>query len=547
MQPINNTYLQNVKINSIQADDNDRPIDEPHVAELMESITGGSLESPVRLSKDLVLISGFHRLEACKRLGWSEIPALISDKNMIGNENKDELLKMRKARHDENMVRLDYNEVQKCKAVLELRQIYEHFHPETKKSAIIKKNRQGISTDGIVPFSKDCENRKIMSQKKAQEYTSMATKIVILDEIQDTILATQYDTMLALKKMQPEHQRQFLKEFNDGLVKKPIETLDAIKKDLIDTSPAPTERVEGVDFQQNARMFCSDYLDVIGTLKDGRVNLVLTDAPFNRKVNNEEWDRDFDPIKLMNHCDRILAEDGSALIFCDSVLLNDYLTHALAVDKDGNKICGLNFKQIIHYNKSNRQQSVQSGGSQIKMYNDSVEYILWFTKSDKYTFNSDKIDNSIHVGEKTTLIETPQTAGGERFSGDPGQKGRKSLHACQKRYDIIASLLETHSNRGDLVVDPFLGTGTTAYACAKHGRSVWGTEINPKWFNLAAKRYARQMKTFNPDTAEEVEAYAAAPQIWWSEIEEAEYEEIMQLVIAEELLQEELQESMLDC
>jgi DNA methylase len=70
----------------------------------------------------------------------------------------------------------------------------------------------------------------------------------------------------------------------------------------------------------------------------------------------------------------------------------------------------------------------------------------------------------------------------------PSVTGAGAFHPTQKPLALMEWLVKTYSNRGDLVVDPFLGSGTTAAACAMHGRRFYGCETNRRFFNVACRR-----------------------------------------------------------
>ena len=61
-------------------------------------------------------------------------------------------------------------------------------------------------------------------------------------------------------------------------------------------------------------------------------------------------------------------------------------------------------------------------------------------------------------------------------------------HPTIKPLDIIKTLIENSSRKGDLVLDPFLGSGTTAVACKSLGRNYIGFEINPNYYKIAVDR-----------------------------------------------------------
>lgn len=69
-------------------------------------------------------------------------------------------------------------------------------------------------------------------------------------------------------------------------------------------------------------------------------------------------------------------------------------------------------------------------------------------------------------------------------------KEKKREHATQKPLKIMAWLVETYTNIGDTVLDPFMGSGTTGVACVQTGRNFIGCEIEPQYFEIARKRIA---------------------------------------------------------
>ena len=64
----------------------------------------------------------------------------------------------------------------------------------------------------------------------------------------------------------------------------------------------------------------------------------------------------------------------------------------------------------------------------------------------------------------------------------------KRYHPTQKPSELIQMLIEQYSNKGDLVLDPFLGSGTTAVACVNTGRHYIGFELDPQYYDIACKR-----------------------------------------------------------
>lgn len=66
----------------------------------------------------------------------------------------------------------------------------------------------------------------------------------------------------------------------------------------------------------------------------------------------------------------------------------------------------------------------------------------------------------------------------------------KRVHPTQKPSEIIKNILQDFSNKGDTILDPFLGSGTTAVACAELHRNFIGIEISPEYCTIARQRLA---------------------------------------------------------
>ena len=76
------------------------------------------------------------------------------------------------------------------------------------------------------------------------------------------------------------------------------------------------------------------------------------------------------------------------------------------------------------------------------------------------------------------------------FNVVPNRNGK--LHPTQKPVDLCEWLIKTYSNEGDLVLDPFMGSGTTGIACINTNRNFIGIEKDKKYFEVAKKRLDNQ-------------------------------------------------------
>ena len=113
-----------LSIKEIQVKEGRRSLDTCHVGELADSIREIGLLNPLTIDRDNFLIAGLHRLEAVKRLGWTEVDCTVSSLEGLAAEL---------AEIDENIVRSDMSTLEYGEILLRRKEIYETPHPETKR------------------------------------------------------------------------------------------------------------------------------------------------------------------------------------------------------------------------------------------------------------------------------------------------------------------------------------------------------------------------------------------------------------------------------
>lgn len=201
-----------------------------------------------------------------------------------------------------------------------------------------------------------------------------------------------------------------------------------------------------------------DALEELKKLPDNSVDLILTDIPYG-KVNREsnglrnldKEDADiinFDLDNLITGFCRI--SNGSVYVFCGTEQVSRI--RSKMVDK------GLSTRLII-WKKTNPSPM---NGQYIWL--SGVECCI-YGKHPKATFNEYC---------KNTVLEYPS--------------GRSTDHPTEKPLEMFKYLIKVSSNEGDLVLDPFIGSGTTAVACKQMNRNYLGIELNDEYVKLAKKR-----------------------------------------------------------
>jgi len=229
----------------------------------------------------------------------------------------------------------------------------------------------------------------------------------------------------------------------------------------------------------------ADCLSTLPQIPDNSIDLVLTDPPYNISQKNKiyrdyrsgkradisfdygEWDYGFDILPVLKETKRVLKEYGQWIIFCAEQQIGMY-----------RKWLGENghFKQILIWEKLNPLPQFRKCG-----YRQATEILMWAYKN-----KPKKIDqhfNFLKQEEMKNIFRFPICGGKER-----------TIHPTQKSLGLIMELLKRHSFENDLVLDPFLGSGTTAVACKRLNRNYIGIEKNPKYVKISQDRIKSQSK-----------------------------------------------------
>jgi len=178
------------------------------------------------------------------------------------------------------------------------------------------------------------------------------------------------------------------------------------------------------------------------------------------KTNYGSWDEDFTVEQLgffVEHFYRILKPGGTCIVFFDLWKI----THLKEMLEN------VKFKQIrlVEWIKTNPQPI----NSKVNYLTNCREIALLGIKKSKPTFNS-KYDNGIYY--------------------HPLQGGKHRFHPTQKSLPLFEELIKKHSNPGDLVLDCFAGSATTAVAALNTGRSFMGCEREEEYYTKSLKRLA---------------------------------------------------------
>lgn len=192
-------------------------------------------------------------------------------------------------------------------------------------------------------------------------------------------------------------------------------------------------------------------------LQECKENFLKTGSIYGDKYGVQtdygDWDSQFTLDKLnefIKEFHRVLRNGGTCIVFFDIWKITN-LKDMLEKSK---------FKQLrfIEWIKTNPVPI----NSKVNYLTNSREIALSAIKKSKPTFNS-QYDSGIY--------------------SYPIQGGKNRTHPTQKNLELFKTLIKKHSNEGDLVLDCFLGSGTTAVACNQTKRSFVGCERDEEYYN----------------------------------------------------------------
>lgn len=235
-------------------------------------------------------------------------------------------------------------------------------------------------------------------------------------------------------------------------------------------------------------------------ISDESIDLIFADPPYNLSGNglkwqnkgmggdwymvNENWDKmtDSEYLKFtqnwLKECQRVLKPHGSIYISCTYHNIGELIITL--------KTLGFTPRNIITWHKSNAMPSMTK-----RSFTHSCEYVLFFSKGKNWIFNytdlkkinPDKTKDGLEKQMRDLWI-IPVCQGKERIKGEEG----KAAHPTQKPEKLLERIIIASSNKGNIVLDPFLGSGTTAVVAQRLGRKWIGIESDNKYIKIAEKR-----------------------------------------------------------
>lgn len=238
-----------------------------------------------------------------------------------------------------------------------------------------------------------------------------------------------------------------------------------------------------------------DCLEVIPFLPESFIDLLIVDPPYN-------LDKDFHGKKFKKTSDDVYEEYTETWVKAILPHLKKEATIYVCCDWVSSPSIGRVLKKYFHIQNRITWQREKGRGA-LTNWKNGMEDIWFATNSKNYTFNVEDVKVRRKVIAPYKVDGKPkdweETAEGNFRNTYPSNfwddisipywsMPENTAHPTQKPEKLLAKLILASSNAGDVVFDPFLGSGSTSVTAKKLGRKYVGIEMNPQYCVWAEKR-----------------------------------------------------------
>lgn len=272
-----------------------------------------------------------------------------------------------------------------------------------------------------------------------------------------------------------------------------------------------------------------DCIEILQSFPERSIDLIFADPPYNLQLQNEllrpnqtvvdgvddDWDQfasfaEYDRFTeaWLSACRRVLKDNGALWVI--GSYHNIFRVGTIMMD------LGYWVLNDVIWHKTNPMPNFRG-----TRFTNATETLIWAKKSadqKKYTFNYHAMKTLNDGLQMPNVWHLPLCTGPERIKIN----GRKA-HSTQKPEALLYRVLLASSNPGDIVLDPFFGSGTTGAVAKKLRRRYIGIELEPEYVQIARQRIdSIQMPRFD-DFVLETPSRRKAPRVSFGQLIESQY------------------------
>jgi site-specific DNA-methyltransferase (adenine-specific) len=423
-----------IDVSSIRVVDRKRELGD--IVSLAQSIKDLGLLNPITVLPDHTLVAGYHRLQACKSMGWAEIDANIVALDALNAEL---------AEIDENLIRNELHWFDRDKQLARRKEIYEALHPETKQGAKggwhnnktekLKKPIVGFSS-AFIQDTSDKTGKGITTVKDSIQRASAFT-----DEQGEILKRTAIPQTDATKLARLEEPKRaaVINTIATGKARNIKEAVKVVKQEERQEALVTTD----VDLTHYNVYHC-DISNLSSHVTSNSVDIIITDPPYP-----QEFLHVYDDLgKFAAHA---LKPGGSLIVMVGQSYLPSILS-TLVQHLD------------YHWTLSYLTPGGQSAQLWQRKINTFWKPLLWFTKGD---YNGDWI--------------------GDVCKSNVNNNDKDHHHWGQSESGM-SDIVDRFTQPGQLLCDPFVGGGTTGVVAAMNKRYFVGCDIEASCVETTMQR-----------------------------------------------------------
>lgn len=251
-------------------------------------------------------------------------------------------------------------------------------------------------------------------------------------------------------------------------------------------------------------IFCGDCLEVMKYLPDKCIDLVVTSPPYDNLRQYKGYSFDFE--NTAKELFRVIKQGGVVVWVVGDATIKGSETGTSFRQALYFKEIGFNIHDTMIWEKDTQP----CHDPRNKRYKQYFEYMFIFTKGSPKTYNEIQ-DQKTKNGGKVVGGSKRNPDGSMRPMGDNRRKvvvkefmarkniwlintNKKSKHPAAFPEQLVIDHIISFSNENEIVLDPFIGSGTTAIACLRTGRNFIGIEQSQEYVNIANKRVEDEIK-----------------------------------------------------
>ena len=260
---------------------------------------------------------------------------------------------------------------------------------------------------------------------------------------------------------------------------------------------APPEADPAPYFVSDARDFILYHGDAIALLpkiSDSSIDLIFADPPYFLSndgvtcqsgrmvsVNKGGWDR-LESVAAMHEFNRAWLQACRGALKPHGTMWVSGTRHVIYSVGFAMQQLGFKLLNEITWEKPNPPPNLSC-----RYFTHSTETILWGARDakSKHKFNYQLMRTRNHDRQMKSVWQFTAPTGAEKQFG---------AHPTQKPLALLSRIIEASSDPGDVVVDPFVGSGTTGVAAAQLGRRFIGIDSDAQYLDLAVQRYRASLE-----------------------------------------------------